>query len=59
MFRLLGRGVMGDQSKALPASRLAILPATSHTAIITQAELLQTLIDPFLKGVTPESFLQP
>lgn len=58
MFRLLGGGVMGDQGKSLPASRLAILPATSHTAIITQTELLQALIDPFLEGVTPKSFLQ-
>jgi pimeloyl-ACP methyl ester carboxylesterase len=59
MFRLLGGGVMGDQGKALPASRLAILPATSHTAFITQVDLLQALIDPFLNGVTPKSFLQP
>lgn len=58
MFRLLGGGAMGDQGKMLPASRLAILPATSHTAIITQTDLLQALIDPFLKGVTPKSFLQ-
>jgi pimeloyl-ACP methyl ester carboxylesterase len=58
MFRLLGGGVMGDQGKPLPASRLAILPATAHTAIITQADLLQALIDPFLKGVTPRGFLQ-
>jgi pimeloyl-ACP methyl ester carboxylesterase len=59
MFRLLGGGVMGDQGKALPASRLAILPATSHTAIITQVDLLQALSDPFLNGVAPKSFLQP
>jgi len=59
LFRLLGGGVMGDQGKALATSRMAILPATSHTAIITQAELLQALIDPFLKGVTPKSFFQP
>ena len=59
MFRLLGGGVMGDQGKALPASRLAILPATSHTAIVTQVDLLQALIDPFLKGVTPKGLFQP
>ena len=35
MFRLLGGGVMGDMGKPLPASRLAVLPATSHTAVIT------------------------
>jgi pimeloyl-ACP methyl ester carboxylesterase len=33
MFRLLGGGVMGDMGNPLPASRLAILPATSHTAV--------------------------
>jgi pimeloyl-ACP methyl ester carboxylesterase len=58
MFRLLGGGEMGDLGRPLPASRLAILPATSHTAIITQADLLQALIDPFLAGVAPKGFLQ-
>ena len=37
MFRLLGGGGMGDMGKPLPASRLAVLPATSHTAVITPA----------------------
>ena len=37
---LLGGGVMGDMGKPLPASRLAVLPATSHTAVITQTDLL-------------------
>jgi hypothetical protein len=36
MFRLLGGGGMGDMGEPLPASRLAVLPATSHTAVITQ-----------------------
>jgi pimeloyl-ACP methyl ester carboxylesterase len=54
MFRLLGGGVMGDMGKPLPASRLAILPATSHTAVITQASLLHALIEPFLRGQTPK-----
>ncbi len=53
MFRLLGGGVMGDMGKPLPASRLAILPATSHTAVITQPALLHAFIEPFLKGETP------
>ena len=39
MFRLLGGGAMGDMGKVLPASRLAIMPATSHTANITQTDL--------------------
>jgi len=56
MFRLLGGGVMGDMGKPLPASRLAILPATSHTAVISQVDLLMGFIDPFLKGETPKSF---
>ena len=43
LFRLLGGGVMGDMGKPLPASRLAVLPATSHTAVITQPDLLHRL----------------
>lgn len=57
LFRLLGGGVMGDMGQPLPASRLAILPATSHTAVITQPELLKALIEPFLEGETPASFM--
>jgi pimeloyl-ACP methyl ester carboxylesterase len=53
MFRLLGGGIMGDMGVPLPASRLAVLPATSHTAIITQANLLHAFIEPFLQGITP------
>ncbi len=59
LFRLLGGGVMGDMGKPLPASRLAILPATSHTAVITQVELLHGFIEPFLKGKTPKGFFEP
>lgn len=58
MFRLLGGGGMGDLGKPLAASRLAILPATSHTAVITQTDLLFALIEPFLKGVTPKGFFE-
>jgi pimeloyl-ACP methyl ester carboxylesterase len=58
LFRLLGGGVMGDMGKPLPASRLAILPGTSHTAVITQVDVLHALIDPFLKGVTPKGFFE-
>ena len=56
LFRLLGGGVMGDMGKPLPASRLAIFPATSHTAVITQTDLLHAVIEPFLKGRTPKGF---
>jgi pimeloyl-ACP methyl ester carboxylesterase len=58
MFRLLGGGAPGDMGKPLAASRLAILPATSHTAVIGQVELLQAFIEPFLKGETPKGFMQ-
>ena len=53
MFRLLGGGEMGDMGQPLPESRLAILPATSHTAIINQVDLLYGFIEPYLLGVTP------
>jgi pimeloyl-ACP methyl ester carboxylesterase len=54
LFRILGGGGMGDMGKPLPASRLAVLPATSHTAVITQSDLLLAFIEPFLKGETPK-----
>jgi len=57
-FRLLGGGVAGDMGKPLPDSRLAILPATSHTAVINQPELLIAFIEPFLKGETPKGFFE-
>lgn len=56
LFKLLGGGAMGDMGKPLAPSRLAILPATSHTAVITQVDLLHALIEPFLRGETPKSF---
>ncbi|MFN2636579.1 MAG: alpha/beta fold hydrolase [Gemmatimonadaceae bacterium] len=55
-FRLLGGGVMGDTGKPLATSRLAILPATSHTAVITQVDLLHPIIEQFLRGETPKGF---
>ena len=61
MFRLLGGGGMGDMvemGKPPPASRLAILPATSHTAVITQVDLLLGFIEPFLQGRTPKGFFE-
>jgi pimeloyl-ACP methyl ester carboxylesterase len=58
MFRLLGGGVMGDMGKPLSASRLAILPGTSHTAVITQIDLLLGFIGPFLSGETPKGFFE-
>lgn len=58
MFRLLGGGVMGDMGVPLPASRFAVLPATSHTAVITQVDLLTALIEPFLADETPRGMFQ-
>ena len=58
LFRLLGGGVMGDMGQPLPASRLAVLPATSHTAVINQVDLLHGFIEPFLQGETPAGFMQ-
>ena len=58
MFRLLGGGGMGDLGKPLSASRIAVLPATSHTAVITQSDLLVAFIEPFLKGETPKGMFQ-
>lgn len=56
LLQLLGGGIMGDMGVPLPESRLAVLPATSHTAIITQTDLLMSLIEPFLNGETPKGF---
>jgi pimeloyl-ACP methyl ester carboxylesterase len=58
LFRLLGGGVMGDMGKPLSTSRLAIMPATSHTAVITQPDLLHAFIEPFLKGITPKGMFE-
>jgi pimeloyl-ACP methyl ester carboxylesterase len=58
LFRLLGGGVMGDMGKPLPVSRLAVMPATSHTAVIAQPELLGAFIEPFLKDETPKGMFQ-
>src|SRR5262245_21003335 len=56
MFRLLGGGGMGDMGKPLPASRLAVLRATSLTSLITQHYLLYSFIDPSWRGETPKGF---
>src|SRR6185503_656680 len=58
MFRLLGGGAMGDMGKPLAQSRLAILPASSHTAVIDQVNLLQPMIEQFLRGETPKSMFE-
>jgi len=47
MFRLLGGGVAGDLV-GLPASRLAILPGSTHTTIPQRADWLAPMIGEFL-----------
>jgi hypothetical protein len=37
---------------------LAIMPATSHIAVINQVDLLIAFIEPFLKGKTPKGFFE-
>jgi pimeloyl-ACP methyl ester carboxylesterase len=58
LFRLLGGGVTGDMGEPLPASRLAVLPATSHTAVINQPDLLHAFIEPFLRNETPKGMFE-
>jgi hypothetical protein len=47
MFRLLGGGVPGDLT-GLPASRLAVLPGTTHATVPHRAEWLAPMIEEFL-----------
>ena len=58
LFKLLGGGAMGDVGKPLAASRLAVMPATSHTAVITQVAMLHGFIEPFLKGETAKGMFE-
>jgi len=44
--------------RLLPASRLTVMPATSHTAVIGQVDLLHAFIGPFLKGETPKGMFE-
>ncbi|WP_220040291.1 alpha/beta fold hydrolase [Nonomuraea aridisoli] len=47
LFRLLGGGVVGDQA-GLPASRLAVLPGTTHVTLVHRAEWLASMVADFL-----------
>jgi pimeloyl-ACP methyl ester carboxylesterase len=47
IFRLVGGGVDGD-SAGLPASQLAVLPATTHLTIVDRADWLVSMISGFL-----------
>ncbi len=46
-FRLLGGGVPGDMA-GLPASRLAVLPGTTHVTAVHRAAWLVPMVDEFL-----------
>jgi pimeloyl-ACP methyl ester carboxylesterase len=49
MFRLLGGGVLGDLAP-MPATQLAVLPGTSHIGVTHRADMLMTMIPPFLEA---------
>jgi len=51
-------GDADDMGQPLPASRLAVMPATSHIAVINQPDLLLAFIEPFLKGETPAGMFE-
>jgi len=53
IFRLLGGGVPGDIA-GLPASRLAVLPGTTHVTLIDRTEWLLSMIGEFLDAPVPE-----
>ena len=52
-FRLLGGGVFGDTPAGLPNSQLAVLPGTSHVTMADRADMLLTMIPPFLDAPMP------
>jgi len=52
MFRLLGGGVPGDLH-GLPRSQLAVLPGTTHIALVDRSEWLVTMIVALLNAPIP------
>jgi pimeloyl-ACP methyl ester carboxylesterase len=48
MFRRLGGGVFGDLAPELPASQLAILPATTHVGMLERADWISPMVTTFL-----------
>lgn len=50
LYRLLGGGSLGEL--AMPASQLAILPGTMHTALTTKTDLLMAMIPGFLERLS-------
>jgi pimeloyl-ACP methyl ester carboxylesterase len=54
VFRMFGGGVPGDMV-GLPASRLAILPGTTHITLVQRPEWLLPMITEFLDAPLPEA----
>jgi pimeloyl-ACP methyl ester carboxylesterase len=54
LFRLRGGGVLGDLA-GLPASRLAILPGTTHVTLVDRADWLVSMITEFLDAPLPDT----
>jgi hypothetical protein len=48
MFRRLGGGVFGDLAPELPASRLAILPGTTHVGVLLHSDWIAGMVTDFL-----------
>jgi pimeloyl-ACP methyl ester carboxylesterase len=53
VFRMFGGGVPGDMV-GLPASRLAILPGTTHITLVQRPEWLLPMVTEFLDAPLPE-----
>ena len=53
MFRLMGGGVPEDLT-GLPASRLAVLPGTTHVTLVDRADWLAAMVLPCLDAPPPE-----
>lgn len=54
MFRLRRGGVFGDLA-GLPDSQLAVLPGTTHVAVMMRADLLLAIVPPFLDAPMPDT----
>lgn len=58
MFKLLGGGKNGDM-EGRPNNRLAVLPASTHTAVaLGQNERLLEMVEQFLAGEAPKSMME-
>jgi pimeloyl-ACP methyl ester carboxylesterase len=58
MFKLLGGGKNGDM-EGRPRNRLAVLPASTHTAVVLgQNERLLEMVGQFLAGEAPKSMME-